>query len=597
VTASEFAFLVLGLVLGVATGAAIIELLRARPPAPREVRITIAPASLSSRASTLASSAPLAVFGPARGGPGDRRLADREEAAGMASGVRRPVAVAIESDPDPEPIVAALRSRARAQAMPLPVTAGAVAGDGSHRPAAVGAWQAAPREPRGTRPGDARTARPRGAGDARRGTPEPESVALVAAGNPGAGGTPGSGGAAPGPATDPCAEARRAAEERCAIADRLVAQAEAVTANLRDAQRAYDEHLTRASHAAEVADSRALRAAKEAAHLQFRTARAAAGSREAVEAAARAWLQEINRINNQAREATLVQRREQEAANGLVTVIERLTVEADAARIAAESAQQVCLAAREAVAACEEAAAGSTVRASAPLTSPEVTRRRPPDRPEPAARPGAAATELHPARTGPPPVETAAATRTPGPGEPAIFRLLRGDRATLRRVVAQLAGDDPDERRRWQLRLTDLVDAILARAIEASTLDFPVGHPFWGPFSREQAREIASALGSLGYRFDGLGGFADGRIPSQRDLSLAVGYTGLDPMRTRRWPTEAEMTELFREVTVAGDEYLAATAGSLTLGEMVSMLGRRADGLTELWNAWGRIRPLLLATD
>ncbi len=57
------------------------------------------------------------------------------------------------------------------------------------------------------------------------------------------------------------------------------------------------------------------------------------------------------------------------------------------------------------------------------------------------------------------------------------------------------------------------------------------------------------------------------------------------------------MTELFREVTVAGDEYLAATAGSLTLGEMVSMLGRRADGLTELWNAWGRIRPLLLATD
>jgi hypothetical protein len=24
------------------------------------------------------------------------------------------------------------------------------------------------------------------------------------------------------------------------------------------------------------------------------------------------------------------------------------------------------------------------------------------------------------------------------------------------------------------------------------------------------------------------------------------------------------------------------------------MLGRRADGLTEIWNAWGRVRPVLL---
>lgn len=373
-------------------------------------------------------------------------------------------------------------------------------------------------------------------------------------------------------------------EERCAVADRLTAQAETVAINLRDAQRAYDEHLTRASRAAAITDPRALRAAKEAAHLEFRTARAAARSREAVETAARAWLQEINRINNETREATLTQRRGQEAANGLVTVIERLTVEADAARIAAESAQQACLAAREAVATCEEAAAGSPVRASAPLTSPEATRQRQLDRPE---------------ASGPEPDLIMAGTGagTSGPGEPAIFRLLRRDRAVLRRVVARLADDDADEQRRWQLRLTDLVDAILARAIEVSSLDFPIDHPFWGPFTRPQAREIASALGSLGYRFDGLGGFVDGRIPSQRDLSLAVGHAGLDPMRIRRWPTEAERTELFRDVTVAGDEYLAATAGSLTLGEMVAMLGRRADGLTELWNAWGQIRPLLLASD
>jgi hypothetical protein len=178
-----------------------------------------------------------------------------------------------------------------------------------------------------------------------------------------------------------------------------------------------------------------------------------------------------------------------------------------------------------------------------------------------------------------------------------IFRLLRADRQTLALLVGQLAGDDPVERRRWQLQVTELVDAILARAIDASCLDFPTGHRFWDGFTREQSREIVTSLASLGYHFDGLGGFSDARIPSQRDVSLAVGFAGLDPMRIRHWPSEAEMAELLRDVKVAGDEYLAATAGGLTLGEMVAMLGRRADGLTDLWNAWGRIRPLLIAAD
>ena len=41
-TASEFAFLALGLILGVASGAALSIVIRARPPAPREVRVTMA---------------------------------------------------------------------------------------------------------------------------------------------------------------------------------------------------------------------------------------------------------------------------------------------------------------------------------------------------------------------------------------------------------------------------------------------------------------------------------------------------------------------------------------------------------------------------
>jgi hypothetical protein len=65
-------------------------------------------------------------------------------------------------------------------------------------------------------------------------------------------------------------------------------------------------------------------------------------------------------------------------------------------------------------------------------------------------------------------------------------------------------------------------------------------------------------------------------------------------MRMRHWPSEAEMAVLFEEVEVAAAEHLADRAGGLTLGELVTMLGRRADALAEIWNAWGRVRPVLL---
>jgi hypothetical protein len=181
--------------------------------------------------------------------------------------------------------------------------------------------------------------------------------------------------------------------------------------------------------------------------------------------------------------------------------------------------------------------------------------------------------------------------------EAVIIKLLRGDREALGRLVAQLGGDDADERRRWQKEIGGLLEAVVARSMEASAFDFPTEHPFWGPFTRSQCRDIVAALASLGYKHDGFGSWADDRMPSQRDLSLAVGYAGLDPMRIRHWPSEAEMADLLREVTVAADEYLWEAAGTLTLGELVSLLGRRADALTELWNEWGLVRPLLLAAE
>jgi hypothetical protein len=181
-------------------------------------------------------------------------------------------------------------------------------------------------------------------------------------------------------------------------------------------------------------------------------------------------------------------------------------------------------------------------------------------------------------------------------GEDAVLlRILRGEREAMLGAVAKLAGDDPDARHRWQTWLSGLAEALIARSIEASSFDFPLDHYFWGPFSQATNRDIAAALASIGYRFDGFGGWADDRVPSQRDLSMAVGYAGEDPMRIRRWPSEAEMRELFFEVRVAADEYVAGTAAGLTLGEMVTLLGRRADALSELWNEWGTARPILLA--
>ncbi len=382
-------------------------------------------------------------------------------------------------------------------------------------------------------------------------------------------------------APDACAEERRIADERCALADRLSEAAQAAADRHREAQRTYDDHVGRSERAAAVADPRAVRASKEAAWTEFRRTNAEALSREAVEGAARDWLQEIDRINRTTVEAELETTRERETAASTLVDLERLGISADAARINAESAGAACIAAREALAACEEA---------------EVARQSGQARAEAEEAGGIARPRLYGGvdLPGTRALEDEPTERVSTDHEPAILKLLRGDREAMDRLVTALAGADPTDRRRWQLALGGLVDAILARAIEATALEFPADNPFWATFSREQSRDIATALASFGYRFDGLGGFVDGRIPSQRDLSLAVGYAAFDPMRIRGWPSEAESAALYRGVEVSAGEFLSAAAGGLTLGEMVALLRDRAESLTDLWNAWGRIRPLLL---
>jgi hypothetical protein len=76
---------------------------------------------------------------------------------------------------------------------------------------------------------------------------------------------------------------------------------------------------------------------------------------------------------------------------------------------------------------------------------------------------------------------------------------------------------------------------------------------------------------------------------------MAVGYAGLDRMRIRTWPRDAEISELYQQAVVAADEWLSDQAGDLSLGRMVDALGNRAAELADLWNAWGRVRPALLS--
>jgi hypothetical protein len=77
VTGSELAFLALGLLLGAATGAALLVVLGDHPRH-REIRVTVARDAVPRRSETLSQDAFItSPSEPARGGPGDRRWFDR----------------------------------------------------------------------------------------------------------------------------------------------------------------------------------------------------------------------------------------------------------------------------------------------------------------------------------------------------------------------------------------------------------------------------------------------------------------------------------------------------------------------------------------
>ena len=585
VTISEIALLAVGLALGGAVGAALTPVMRTRSSARREVRLTITPNAIpAGRPRTLAIPSgdvrPDSLPGWAEAdGPLVPRAnallnAGAQAADDGSATIQARTRVSSAPITLPEAAVAVPMARASDRTDAAGIAVGVAVLD----PVAATAFAARSQRPdRPTRDDSFTTlARARSSAERVRSpiTPHAETGrGAEPAGGPS--GTPSSG--KPVPDTDPCGTQRRLVEERCAFADAARATADAATDALREAQRAYDILRERVDSSESTADPRRVAAEKERLHSLFRATTGRASGPDETEAAARAWLDEINALNAAVREARRAADQGSAELLAAQPALERLSAQADVARIASENADGGCHEARQELATCEEA--------------DELARKAPPpvDEPHPFAKVWPVEhPDLPDAEREPSPAEIMA-------GFPVVTRLLRGDRETRERLVATLAAGEPEAEREWHLRISRLADVIVGRAIEDGYLDLPEDHPFWRLFEHREARAIVGALSALGYRYDGLGGFADGRVPPPRDLSLAVGYAGLDRMRIRRWPNEAEIGALYEQAAIAADEWLADHAGDLSLGQMVDALGGRAAELADLWNAWGRVRPALLA--
>jgi hypothetical protein len=176
---------------------------------------------------------------------------------------------------------------------------------------------------------------------------------------------------------------------------------------------------------------------------------------------------------------------------------------------------------------------------------------------------------------------------------PAIIRILRGDHRVLLRAVEELAGADDAMRRPWQAAIVGLAEALIRGAIDEGTLAFPVGNPFWDTFTTSQCRSIAGALAATGFRFDGIDGWADERVPSYRDLTAAVAVAGMEPRRIRAWPTQEQIAGLYREVSVAADDHLVRHSPDLDVTEVQELAGAAVPELELLWHHWELARSVL----
>ena len=335
--------------------------------------------------------------------------------------------------------------------------------------------------------------------------------------------------------------------------------------------------------AEKASDPRELAVAKDELHRRFRAASDAAAGAEAAEAAARAVAGRDQRPQHARTRGAAVPRERPRGAPGRVAADRAARGRGGDGTQARRDGRSRVPDARESLAACEEASEARRAHepaAPTPADEPASVRRALAGRvgvdPDPAAgraRRRAARGRRLPSRSG-----SCAATGRRGTAS------LRARRHRRR----GLAGVAPPVSR--------LVDAIAARAIEDGYLDLPDEDAVLGPVHvRGAARDRRRALGARlpvrrARRVRGRAGPGAARPVARRRLR------GPGPDAVRTWPREAELARLYEHAAVAADDWLVDMADDLSLGRMVDALGARAGDLADTWNAWGRVRPLLLAT-
>lgn len=354
--------------------------------------------------------------------------------------------------------------------------------------------------------------------------------------------------------SDRCAELRAVVNGRCREAHEARAAHEAAVARLRELRRDMVAAEHRRTETVDAADPKLRSAEKAAARDRHQMARRSASDDDTLREATAAWARSVDHINRAGRLA----QRAASAAKATLTALERAAVAAEGAerqaRIGAEGAEAACLDARVRLAACEEA--GSVDVATD------------------------AAAAIGDAEQGPPLV---------------IESMVSGDRRALELAASEVAAHTGSTPAEAQLQLQELVGAIASAAAEAGFLTFDPAHPFWAYLDFEEARDVIAALARLGFQFEPSDGWHAGRAPAPSDLSMALGYAGLDTRSVRDLPSAEDLRLLPRSIGVDARAFLAAQAPGLTVDQLVGALGRRAEPLELLWNEWGQVRPVLLA--
>jgi len=423
-------------------------------------------------------------------------------------------------------------------------------------------------------------------------------------------------------AEGPCADARTHAESSCSEAARLKAVAQEAAVALQATMRNLSQAALELEDAHSAVDGHQVTDAKVAAREAYRRQLEAAGTVMERQRAVTTWWREINRINGRSRRA--YQTLERAHANSVdaqqgMGQAERL---ADSRRIRAEAAAQACIDARGRLAVCEEET-GATVSAGAldallaidALGSEDGLDSNDglgDDHAAPARVPVSAertATTGTSRRSSPRMLvdilgravagqgrSSDAADATPPAFEPLVAeRFFQADRAVLRwlaRELSELTGRPPSH---FLLLLQELVEAVQVAAAERRYLVFDTEDPLWGQFSQAECRTISGALSDLGFRYDPRDGWYGGRVPNGNDLSIAIAYAGFDARRVRGLPsTSAGFRALATSISVAPLELIRDFAPELTIRQLVEILGARADALDDLWDDWGRLRPMLL---